>query len=207
MWYQKKVSKWAPKKVNMIPQNWKISCVGIGQNFNLGTQWKTHKSTIFCIALWLRFVFLFWNSFLTKFPLCQYCCTNDFLDMYQMRHECGNMIYCPGSEWSLLEQWLLEKYCEWTLDMLSLRHSTYPRPLPLLVIHYKYKQRKKVKYKSQILKTSIFQSFKNKWRQVFNVLQTFHICPSFSLQCRFCEIWLGWHFHQSSHADVITHFM
>ena len=100
---------------------------------------------------------------------------------------------------------LLEKNCEWTLDMLSLRHSTYPRPLPLLVIHYK--QRKKVKYKSQILKTSIFQFFKDKWRWVFNVLQTFQVCPSLVLQCRFCEIWLIWHFHQSSHADVITDFM
>ena len=67
--YQKKVSVWAPKKLDMIPQNWKISCVGIGQNFHLSTQWKTHKPTKFCIALWFRFVCLFWHSFLTKFPI------------------------------------------------------------------------------------------------------------------------------------------
>ena len=124
--------------------------MSIGQNFNLGTLWQKQK-TKFCIDLWFQFVCLFWHSFLTKFPIVNIVVLTIFLICGMWKYD---ILFWFGMK---VAGALLEKNCEWTLDMLSLRHSTYPRPLPLLVIHYK--QRKKVKYKSQILKTSIFQFF------------------------------------------------
>ena len=164
---------------------------------------KTHKPTQFCIAFWFRFVCLFWHSFLTKFPIVNIVVLTIFLICirWDMNVEIWYIVLVRnGGCWSIAgkELWVNAWY-------VVIKTFHIPRPLPLPVIHYK--QRKKVKYKSQILKTSIFQFFKKQVTtpRVFNVLQTFHICSSFSLQCRFWEIWLIWRFHQSS--DVTTHFM